>query len=306
MRHGCPPHRFGRDRRSRRQSPARARPMLARLIARTSSGSLRVASSTATGARCNGHVLRCCHRRTTLQSRMKTLTVRLPEALVAEIEAESRGRKVSKSDVVRERLSRPAGPGGRRLSVASHHRRSVGLGGWPAGRSQREKESVLEDDRIWPEASSLTRAFSCSPAGATETTAGRRAQVSRCGCTLGHEGGEAVRRQAGAAVLGPREQPLTGLAASAIRRSGTAGPRFDVETLRALVDRRRVHEDHQTAGRHAAEPWRRRVVTERWWKSSRRRRADRPELKDGRQSVEKGTGRKAAPDDRTRGVLPVR
>ena len=36
---------------------------------------------------------------------MKTLTVRLPEELVAEIEAESRGRKVSKSDVVRERLS---------------------------------------------------------------------------------------------------------------------------------------------------------------------------------------------------------
>ena len=37
---------------------------------------------------------------------MKTLTVRLPEALVAQIEAESRERKLSKSDVVRERLSR--------------------------------------------------------------------------------------------------------------------------------------------------------------------------------------------------------
>ena len=36
---------------------------------------------------------------------MKTLTVRLPEALVAEIEAESRQRQRSKSDVVRERLS---------------------------------------------------------------------------------------------------------------------------------------------------------------------------------------------------------
>jgi Arc/MetJ-type ribon-helix-helix transcriptional regulator len=35
---------------------------------------------------------------------MKTLTVRLPEPLVADIEAESRDRKVSKSDVVRERL----------------------------------------------------------------------------------------------------------------------------------------------------------------------------------------------------------
>ncbi|HEX6137384.1 MAG TPA: CopG family transcriptional regulator [Casimicrobiaceae bacterium] len=40
---------------------------------------------------------------------MKTLTVRLPEPLVADIEAESRGRKVSKSDIVRERLQRAAG-----------------------------------------------------------------------------------------------------------------------------------------------------------------------------------------------------
>ena len=46
---------------------------------------------------------------------MKTLTVRLPEPLIAEIEAESRGRRVSKSDIVRERLqaapeSRGQGP----------------------------------------------------------------------------------------------------------------------------------------------------------------------------------------------------
>ena len=40
---------------------------------------------------------------------MKTLTVRLPELLVADIEAESRGRKVSKSDVVRERLQLASG-----------------------------------------------------------------------------------------------------------------------------------------------------------------------------------------------------
>jgi hypothetical protein len=40
---------------------------------------------------------------------VKTLTVRLPDALVAQIAAESRGRKISKSDVVRERLSRPPG-----------------------------------------------------------------------------------------------------------------------------------------------------------------------------------------------------
>ena len=35
---------------------------------------------------------------------MKTLTVRLPDAMVAEIDAESRERNVSRSDVVRERL----------------------------------------------------------------------------------------------------------------------------------------------------------------------------------------------------------
>lgn len=37
---------------------------------------------------------------------MKTLTVRLPDPLAAAIEAESRGRGISKSDVVRERLRR--------------------------------------------------------------------------------------------------------------------------------------------------------------------------------------------------------
>lgn len=41
---------------------------------------------------------------------MKTLTVRLPEKLVGEIEAESRLRKVSKSDIVRDRLSAPRSP----------------------------------------------------------------------------------------------------------------------------------------------------------------------------------------------------
>ena len=35
---------------------------------------------------------------------MRTITVRLPEPLVAEIEAESNGRRISKSDVIRERL----------------------------------------------------------------------------------------------------------------------------------------------------------------------------------------------------------
>ena len=39
---------------------------------------------------------------------MKTLTVRLPEPMVREIEAESYTRGISKSDVVRERLARTA------------------------------------------------------------------------------------------------------------------------------------------------------------------------------------------------------
>jgi Arc/MetJ-type ribon-helix-helix transcriptional regulator len=48
---------------------------------------------------------------------MKTLTVRLPEALVAQIEAESRERKLSESDVVRERLTR-AGPAESKLPAS--------------------------------------------------------------------------------------------------------------------------------------------------------------------------------------------
>lgn len=49
--------------------------------------------------------------------RMKTITVRLSEPLAAEIEAESRLRKVSKSDVIRDRLQ-AAGRSAGRQSVA--------------------------------------------------------------------------------------------------------------------------------------------------------------------------------------------
>lgn len=48
---------------------------------------------------------------------MKTLTVRLPETVVAEIEAESRRRKLSKSDVVRERLAGAEKPRQRRPAL---------------------------------------------------------------------------------------------------------------------------------------------------------------------------------------------
>ena len=45
---------------------------------------------------------------------MKSLTLRLPEALAAQIEAESRERRISKSDVVRERLQMRNRPTSRR------------------------------------------------------------------------------------------------------------------------------------------------------------------------------------------------
>ena len=38
---------------------------------------------------------------------MKTVTIRLPETLVADIESESRVRKVTVSDVIRDRLRAP-------------------------------------------------------------------------------------------------------------------------------------------------------------------------------------------------------
>ena len=74
---------------------------------------------------------------------MKTLTVHLPDRLVADIEAESRGRRISKSDVVRERLE-----------VGSHQRRPRNSGpnaiadligsvdGLPADLSGRKKDCL--------------------------------------------------------------------------------------------------------------------------------------------------------------------
>lgn len=74
---------------------------------------------------------------------MRTLTVRLPERLVAEIDAESRGRRLSRSDVVRERL---------RVSGASSRRRPASLAaiadlvgsvdGLPADLSARKKRHL--------------------------------------------------------------------------------------------------------------------------------------------------------------------
>ena len=70
---------------------------------------------------------------------MKTLTVRLPEALVADIEAESRRRQRSKSDIVRERLSATgtAGTGGTAFLTVADLVGSVA--GLPADLSRRRK-----------------------------------------------------------------------------------------------------------------------------------------------------------------------
>jgi len=69
---------------------------------------------------------------------VKTLTVRLPDALVAKIEAESRRRNLSKSDVVRERLS--VSRRRQRTAALDNIADLVGsVGGLPADLSGRKK-----------------------------------------------------------------------------------------------------------------------------------------------------------------------
>lgn len=71
---------------------------------------------------------------------MKTLTVRLPEPLVAEIETESRRRKISKSDVVRERLTHVPRTRRRRPSAVDSIADLIGcVDGLPADLSRRKK-----------------------------------------------------------------------------------------------------------------------------------------------------------------------
>ena len=71
---------------------------------------------------------------------MKTLTVRLPEPMVADIEAESRGRKCSKSDIVRERLQRAARPARRQSTALDKIADLIGsVDGLPADLSARKK-----------------------------------------------------------------------------------------------------------------------------------------------------------------------
>jgi Arc/MetJ-type ribon-helix-helix transcriptional regulator len=74
---------------------------------------------------------------------MKTVTVRLPEALVAQIEAESRRRKLSKSDVVRERLTGGGGSPGQRPALLDAIADLVGsVDGLPRDLSARTKHHL--------------------------------------------------------------------------------------------------------------------------------------------------------------------
>jgi Arc/MetJ-type ribon-helix-helix transcriptional regulator len=71
---------------------------------------------------------------------MKTITVRLSERLAAEIEAESRVRKISKSDVVRERLQLAEGAIGNRLAPVAAIADLIGsVDGLPTDLSARRK-----------------------------------------------------------------------------------------------------------------------------------------------------------------------
>ena len=73
---------------------------------------------------------------------MKTLTVRLPDEIVADIAAESKERSVSKSDVVRERLQ--AGAQRKRAASPLHGIADLigSVDGLPDDLSARRKEHL--------------------------------------------------------------------------------------------------------------------------------------------------------------------
>lgn len=71
----------------------------------------------------------------------KVLTVRLPDRLVAQIEAESKTRGLSKSDVVRERLESPAMPDRRPSAPFEAIADLIGsVDGLPEDLSERKKD----------------------------------------------------------------------------------------------------------------------------------------------------------------------
>jgi hypothetical protein len=69
---------------------------------------------------------------------MKTITVRLPEMIAADLEAESRDRMISVSDVVRERLQR--GKPARSLATGALADLIGSVDGLPADLSARKKQ----------------------------------------------------------------------------------------------------------------------------------------------------------------------
>jgi len=72
---------------------------------------------------------------------MKTLTIRLPDSLVADIEQESQARRVSKSDVVRERLRPPHRVAGKRGTMREMIGDLIGsVSGLPADLSSNKKK----------------------------------------------------------------------------------------------------------------------------------------------------------------------
>jgi Arc/MetJ-type ribon-helix-helix transcriptional regulator len=73
---------------------------------------------------------------------METLTVRLPAGLAQEIEAESKARRISKSDVVRERLQRAGAPRRRSALLAGIADLIGSVGGLPADLSAHRKRHL--------------------------------------------------------------------------------------------------------------------------------------------------------------------
>jgi Arc/MetJ-type ribon-helix-helix transcriptional regulator len=71
---------------------------------------------------------------------MKTITVRLPEELAAQIDAESRRRRMSKSDIIRERLSRIRSQNRRSGSFDSIRDLIGSVDGLPSDLSTRKKK----------------------------------------------------------------------------------------------------------------------------------------------------------------------
>ncbi|MGE5170317.1 MAG: ribbon-helix-helix protein, CopG family [Rudaea sp.] len=71
---------------------------------------------------------------------MKAITVRLPDALAADIETESRARGLSKSDIVRERLEGVAANSEVRPPLADIADLVGSIEGLPADLSSRKKD----------------------------------------------------------------------------------------------------------------------------------------------------------------------